>query len=104
MTAAAPKPRKITFEEVNSRALAALPHILARVLPGGKKYGNEYKVRNPTRADNSPGSFSVNTRTGKWADFATGDKGGDPVSLVAYLEGIKQSEALERLAQMLGLS
>ena len=35
----------------------------------------------------------------KWS---TGDKGGDPVSLVAYLEGVSQSEAARRLARMLG--
>ena len=43
---------------------------------------------NPTRADRRPGSFSVNTRTGRWADFATGDRGGDVVSLAAYLHGL----------------
>jgi hypothetical protein len=42
-------------------------------------------------------------RTGHWADFATGDKGGDPVSLVAYLEGVSQGEAARMLGRMLGL-
>ena len=45
--------------------------------------GHEYVARNPTRADRRPGSFKINLRTGRWADFATGDKGGDPVSLAA---------------------
>jgi hypothetical protein len=35
--------------------------------------------------DQNPGSFSINVRTGRWADFATGDKGGDVISLAAYL-------------------
>ena len=41
------------------------------------------------RSDRRPGSFSVNTRTGRWADFATGDRGGDVVSLAAYLHGLR---------------
>ena len=36
-------------------------------------------------------------------DFATGDKGGDPVSLVAYLADVSQGEAARLLAKMLGL-
>jgi putative DNA primase/helicase len=58
---------------------------------------------NPTRTDRRLGSFKINIRTGRWADFATGDKGGDPISLVAYLEGVSQAEAARRLARMLGL-
>ena len=92
----------IPFETVNRTALAVLPAVLARLLPGGKIIAREYVVRNPTRADRRPGSFKVNLRTGRWADFATGDKGGDPVSLVAYLEGVSQVAA-RRLARMLGL-
>ena len=42
-------------------------------------------------------------RTGKWADFAIGARGGDPVSLVAYLENISQVAAARGLARMLGV-
>ena len=45
-------------------------------------------ARNPTRPDRRPGSFKINLTTGRWADFATGDRGGDPVSLAAYLFGL----------------
>jgi hypothetical protein len=38
-----------------------------------------------------------------WADFATGDKGGDPVSLYAYLMGISQSDAARALSREWGL-
>jgi hypothetical protein len=37
------------------------------------------------------------------ADFATGERGGDVVSLCAYLEGCTQGEAARRLAMMLGV-
>jgi hypothetical protein len=45
----------------------------------------------------------VNRFNCKWCDFATGEKGGDPVSLVAYVEGVSQGEAALKLAQMLGV-
>jgi hypothetical protein len=93
----------IDFDTINRAALAALPAILNRLVPGGKILGREYVARNPTRADRRPGSFKVNMRTGNWADFATGDKGGDPVSLCAYVEGVSQGEAARLLAKMLGL-
>ena len=46
----------------------------------------------------------MNLQTGRWADFATGDKGGDAVSLAAYLFGLRQSDAARRLADALGIS
>ncbi len=94
---------RIDFDEVNRVALSALPDILQRWLPDGHRRGNEWVARNPKRADKSPGSFKVNLRTGRWADFATGDKGGDVVSLAAYLDGSRQIEAAQSLSQMLGL-
>ena len=98
-----PDRREVDFPAVSRAAVAALPAVLARLIPGGKILGREYTALNPTRADRRPGSFKVNLRTGRWADFATGDKGGDPVSLCAYVEGVSQSEAARRLARMLGL-
>ena len=41
--------------------------------------------------------------TGKWADFATGDKGAGVVSLAAYLAGTGQAEAARNLIEMLGV-
>jgi hypothetical protein len=85
-------------------ALGRLPDILARWLPGGRIEGREYVVRNPKRHDHRPGSFKINLDTGRWADFATGDKGGDPISLAAYLAGCSQVEAARKLAAMLGIA
>jgi hypothetical protein len=93
----------IDFRSINQAAVPALPAILARLLPGGKISGGEYVVRNPTRADRQAGSFKINFRSGRWSDFATGDRGGDPVSLCAYLEAVSQAEAARRLARLLGI-
>ena len=95
---------RIDFDCVNSAALSALPSILDRWLPGGRRQGREYVVRNPRRSDRTPGSFSVNTTTGKWGDFSSGDAGGDVVSLAAYLFSLSQPEAARRVAEMLGIS
>jgi hypothetical protein len=95
---------RIDFNRVNRAALAALPALLARWLPGGRTEGAEYVVLNPRRVDHRPGSFRINIRTGRWADFATGDRGGDVVSLAAYLSHLKQSDAAEKLAGMLGIA
>ena len=94
---------RIDFGVINAAALPALPALLRRWLPDGRVSGQEYVARNPTRADEHVGSFKVNLRSGKWADFATGDAGGDPVSLAAYLAGTGQGNAARSLARMLGL-
>jgi hypothetical protein len=94
----------LDYARINTVALPALPALCARWLPGGKRVGREYVALNPTRADKRAGSFKVNLASGKWADFATGDKGGDVVSLAAYLFGLRQSDAARRLADALGIS
>ena len=44
-------------------------------------------------------SFKVNLQTGQWADFTLADaRGGDPISLAAYLSGASQAEAARALA------
>lgn len=95
---------RIDFAAINQAALSRLPEILHRWLPDGHVVGGEYTARNPTRADRRPGSFKINIATGRWADFATGSRGGDPVSLAAYLAGVSQAEAARELATMMGMT
>lgn len=90
--------------DIKATAAAALSQaeaVLAQWLPQGRRQGSEWVSRNPTRNDDKPGSFSASIATGRWSDFATGDKGGDLVSLVAYLDGTSQGEAARRLADWL---
>lgn len=94
----------VDFTSVNEAARANLLPILQRWLPDGKRQGSKYLALNPHRADRRLGSFRINLRTGRWSDFATGDKGGDVVSLAAFLFGLSQVEAARRLAGMLGVS
>ena len=96
--------KQIDYVLINRTALARLPDLLRAWLPDGKRIGNEYVALNPNRIDRNLGSFRINLDTGRWADFAIDDaRGGDPVSLAAYLAGISQAEAGRKLAEMLGL-
>ena len=95
--------RHIDFTCVNRAALVVLPSLLARWLPRGHRESAEYVALNPTRHDRHLGSFRINLLSGRWADFATGDRGGDPVSLAAYLFNLRQIEAAEKLGLLLGI-
>ena len=94
---------RLDFDAINRASLASLPALLRRWLPDGRLVGREYEARNPRRPDRRPGSFKVNVNSGRWADFACDAKGGDVVSLAAYLSGTGQAEAARALAEMLGV-
>lgn len=98
-----PAPRHIYFVVVNDACLRNFWGLLASWLPDGKQVGREWVALNPTRADRKAGSFKINMDTGRWADFATGDKGGDPISLYAYLKGLSQLAAARELMDHWGL-
>lgn len=93
----------IPFKQIADQALLSAETLVERWLPGGKYRGPEYSVTNPLRADKKTGSFSINVRTGKWADFATTDGAGlDLISLYAYIEGIEQKQAAIDVADQIG--
>jgi hypothetical protein len=95
--------QQLDFGTIKAAAVQNLPALAKRWLPDGRREGSEWVARNPTRPDRHLGSFKVNLRTGRWADFATGDRGGDPISLAAYVFGLGQVDAARRVAGMLGL-
>lgn len=90
----------INFDDLKRR----LPpdRVVPLWLPHGRRRGHEWVATNPTRSDAKPGSFSVNLTTGAWGDFATDDRGGDVISLYAYLHGLSQIDAARRLSQDYG--
>lgn len=95
---------RLPFKEVNNAALAALPRVLDWAGVHWQQHGHEIQMINPTRAnDDGFGSFSINANSGVWADFASGDKGADVVSLVAYLKSCQQGEACKELARLFGI-
>lgn len=94
---------RIDFDRVKSAALNNADTVVRAFLPDGRREGAEWVARNPLRSDRKPGSFKVNLNTGKWGDFATGDTGGDLVSLAAFVMALPQREAAIRLAESLGV-
>ena len=97
-------PERCDFAAVNAAALARLPDVLARLLPGGRAVGAHWNAG--SLRGEAGDSLRVRLRgekAGAWCDFATGEKGGDPVSLAAAVARVPQDEAARRLAHMLGM-
>jgi putative DNA primase/helicase len=93
--------RRLDFAAINCAALARLPELVARLLPGGRRIGREWTCGSLA---GEPGrSCRVNLATGRWADFATGEKGGDVIALAAAVWRVSQGEAARRLAALLGV-
>jgi hypothetical protein len=95
--------RRIAFRRVADVALGHADALVRRWLPDGRREGVEWVARNPTRVDKRPGSFKINLQSGRWCDFATGDRGGDLIGLGAYLFYLDQAEAAHKIAAALGI-
>jgi hypothetical protein len=93
----------INFAALNAVCMSRFESLLSTWLPDGKIQCREWVALNPTRADNRRGSFRINVDTGRWADFATDAKGGDPISLYAYVNGLSQSRAALELKKQFGM-
>lgn len=58
----------------------------------------------PFHADNTPGSFHVNTETGAFKCYSCDIKGGDVIAFTMVLRDLSFPDALERLSDDWGLS
>lgn len=96
--------KPIDFAAINVVCLSQSHSLVRSWLPDGQQRGREWYALNPTRADRHIGSFSVNLDTGRWGDFATGDGGGDLISLYAYLNALSQPDAARALRQTWGMA
>lgn len=92
------------FTTINRAATARAEDVARRLLPGGVRRGKYWVA-----ADLSGGagkSLRVNLegdKAGAWFDNATGERGGDFVSLAAAVARIPQKEAARLLGKMLGM-
>lgn len=91
------------FDAVNAVARPQIRSLVEQWLSPTRVSGENLIAKNPTRADKSLGSFTIHMRTGLWADFATGDTGGDIISFYAYINGLPQLAAAKELAEKLGV-
>ena len=98
--------KRPSFADVKAAALKDIDRVLSHWLPNGKRVdgGKEYTAPNPTRSDKRAGSLKISLSKGTWSDFATGDKGGDLIDLVRYLDGGTDIEACNKLAELLNVS
>jgi hypothetical protein len=97
------KRNSIAYRRIAESARANADGILRQWLPNGKRIGHEWTALNPRRDDRHIGSFRVNLNTTRWCDFATNDRGGDLISLGAFLFRLSQAEAALQIARMLGI-
>ncbi|WP_297845296.1 DUF927 domain-containing protein [Pseudomonas sp.] len=91
--------KKIDFQKLNLKLIELFDDLMTGLGLNGELRGNEFVAFNPKRNDSELGSFSINATTGVWADFAEDDnaKGGDLISLVAYLKDVPQVKAANML-------
>jgi putative DNA primase/helicase len=94
----------VNFPAVKAASIPATPMLVSRWLPHGKRVGDEWIATNPTRTDSRAGSFKVNLLTGLWADFATGETGGDMIDLHQYLFGGDALSAAKEVGDILGVA
>ena len=85
------------FDNYRSQLLYQSKTLLPSWLSSGKWEGDEWSALNPTRSDKNRGSFKVNSKTGEWSDYATGDRGTNLLDLYAYIHSISVSEAYNQL-------
>lgn len=94
----------INFKHIADVCLSRAESLAAAWLPDGKREGPEWSARNPSRNDHKAGSFKINLVSGRWSDFASGEAGGDFVSLYAYLHGLDQPAAARDVAAQVGIA
>lgn len=91
----------INFTALADALLANAEHLVAAWLPGGVKRGHEWVCGGLSGGEGS--SCSVNLNNGRWADFATGEQGGDLVSLYAAIHSLTMGKAAVQVARDEGL-
>ncbi len=90
--------KQIDFNTVNTAAIAAgLP---VQWYPLAQRYGQSLRVGNVEGDRGS--SLWICLKTGSWKDHASGEGGGDLISLCAAREGIGQNEARQKISEFLG--
>jgi len=101
--AASVNARSYSIRDIKDRLSASHIEALCRDwLPGGKRQGGWCLACAPWREDRNP-SLGVSFSTGRWQDFATGEKG-DMIDLSMKLFGDSLQDTLKGFAEMLGLS
>lgn len=86
----------MNFNQLASELLIRSETLCREWFPEGKRHGSEFRIGDLSGAAGE--SLSINLNTGVWMDFATGETGGDLISLYAASHGITQGDAFRRLS------
>jgi hypothetical protein len=81
----------VDFPRLAQSLLSMSRSLLREWFPQGKLSGSEFKIGNLWGEKGD--SLSINVNTGKWADFAVGQQGGDLISLYAQMNGTTNRNA-----------
>ena len=90
----------IDFSEVKKRYREDPIAILKRIIGAGRVEGGDYVALNPRRCDKKAGSFRIDIASGKFHDFATGDRGGSVIDLAAFVFNCDIATAAQKLRQL----
>lgn len=90
-----PDEQNIAFQNVNRRLLSQAPQFLLQLFPLGVLKPPRFYIG--SLSGEAGKSLVVHLTRGFWIDFATGQKGGDLISLYAALHNISQTQALQTL-------
>jgi hypothetical protein len=87
---------KLDFSALAQRLLISAETLVPQWLAGGRRRGHEWVTGDLAGGEGD--SCSVNLLSGRWADFATSERGGDLISLYAAIHEITMGEAYRELS------
>ena len=90
----------VNFQELKQQYSKCPIEILKRLVGKGKIEGSDYVALNPRRSDKKAGSFRIDIASGKFHDFATGDRGGGIIDLAAFVYDCDLLTAAQKLQQL----
>ena len=90
----------ISFRELKQQYKQCPIEILKRLVGNGKIEGGDYVALNPKRNDSKLGSFRIDIQTGRFHDFATGDRGGSILDLAMFVYNCDLLTAAQKLQQL----
>jgi putative DNA primase/helicase len=90
------------YKDLNEQLKISVINLLHEWLPGGQVLGDEYCCGDFTGRKGK--SLKVNLNSTLWSDFATGESGGDLISLYARIKSIGNYEAFQQLASLGGIA
>lgn len=92
----------ISFAGIKQRYSENPLPILRELVGAGEIQGSDYVALNPRRNDKHRGSFRVDIATGRFYDFATGDRGGSVIDLAMFVYNCGIIEAATKLGNFWG--